>query len=122
MNKGINKHFISPKSRRHIRYAKNLQKEIASIIIHNIKDPGINGLISVLDVTISNDFLTVYVRIRVFTVDKKNIYKSIEALRRSSGYISSILSSTFKMRRAPKLIFNPINDHEYETTWLKQYD
>ncbi|MGL4561138.1 MAG: 30S ribosome-binding factor RbfA [Brevinema sp.] len=117
----IRKNFgTSTPSRRTERYEKNIKKEIADVIMKEIKDPGVHALTSVLDVKISKDYETVYVKIRIFGSDKKDIVKTLEALRRSAGYISSCVSSNLALRRSPKIRFEPVKDDEYDSIWLHE--
>ncbi|MGL5956885.1 MAG: 30S ribosome-binding factor RbfA [Brevinema sp.] len=105
-------------NRRIIRYEKNLQREIGEIIMKEIKDPGINALTSVLNVKMSKDLEIAYVKVRIFGSDKKDIVKTLDALRRSAGYISSIAGSNLGLRRSPEIRFEPVKDEEYYTLWL----
>ncbi len=115
----IKKTFQNDSSnRRTIRYEKNLQREISEIIMREIKDPGINALASILDVKMSKDYEVAYVKVRIFGSDKKDIVKTIDALRRSAGYISSIAGSNLGLRRSPEIRFEPVKDEEYNTLWL----
>lgn len=107
-------------SRRVIRYEKNIQREIAMAIMQELKDPGINALTSVLDVKMSKDYDIAFVKIRIFGADKKDIIKTLEALRRSSGYISSMVGTNLGLRRCPEIRFEPVNDDEYFSVWLNQ--
>mgnify|MGYP005802226749 CR=1 FL=1 len=117
----IKKTFHTDNSnRRIIRYEKNIQREIGNIIMKDIKDPGINALTSVLSVKMSKDYEIAYVKIRIFGSDKKDIIKTLDALRRSAGYISSIAGSNLGLRRCPEIRFEPVKDEEYFTVWLEK--
>ncbi len=72
-------------NRRIVRYEKNLQREIGEIVMRELKDPGINAMISILDVKMSKDYEVAYVKVRIFGSDKKDIVKTLDALRRSAG-------------------------------------
>lgn len=117
----IKKTFHSDNSNRKIvRFEKNFQKEISEIILKEIKDPGINALTSVLDVKMSKDNSVAFVKIRIFGSDKKDIVKTLDALRRSAGYISSIVGSNLSLRRSPEIRFEPVKDDEYTSVWLNK--
>jgi len=107
-------------SRRIIRYEKNIQREIATVIMQELKDPGINALASILDVKMSKDYEIAHVKVRIFGSDKKDIVKTLDALRRSTGYISSIVGSNLGLRRCPEIRFEPVKDDEYFSIWLNQ--
>lgn len=114
----IKKNFQGDQSnRRIIRYEKNLQREISEIVMRDIKDPGINALTSILDVKMSKDYEVAYVKVRIFGSDKKDIVKTLDALRRSAGYISSVAGSNLGLRRCPEIRFEPVRDEEYNTMW-----
>ena len=115
----IKKTFHNDNSnRRIVRYEKNIQREIGEIIMKEIKDPGINALTSVLSVKMSKDYEVAYVKVRIFGSDKKDIVKTLDALRRSAGYISSVAGSNLGLRRCPEIRFEPVKDDEYFTVWL----
>lgn len=108
------------KSRKIERLKKNFMREITNIISKELKDPGIQALSSILDIHLSKDLRIIYVKIRIFSTDKRNINKTLQALRRSSGYISSLLGSNLGLRYSPEIRFDPINDDEYYNIWLNQ--
>lgn len=115
----IKKTFHNDSSnRRIVRYEKNIQREIGEIIMKEIKDPGINALTSVLSVRMSKDYEVAYVKVRIFGSDKKDIVKTLDALRRSAGYISSVAGSNLGLRRCPEIRFEPVKDDEYFSVWL----
>ena len=115
----IKKTFHNDNSnRRIVRYEKNIQREIGNIIMKEIKDPGINALTSVLSVRMSKDYEVAYVKVRIFGSDKKDIVKTLDALRRSAGYISSVAGSNLGLRRCPEIRFEPVKDDEYFSVWL----
>ncbi len=107
-------------NRKIVRHEKNLLREISEIILKEVKDPGINALASVLGVKMSKDNAVAYVKIRIFGSDKKDIVKTLNALRRSAGYISSVASGNLGLRRAPEIRFEPVKDEEYEAIWMAQ--
>lgn len=113
-------HTNNIKSRKLERLKKNFMREITNIISKELKDPGIQALSSILDIHLSKDLRIIYVKIRIFSTDKRNINKTLQALRRSSGYISSLLGSNLGLRYSPEIRFDPINDDEYYNIWLNQ--
>ncbi|MGL5720820.1 MAG: 30S ribosome-binding factor RbfA [Brevinema sp.] len=116
----IRKNFIKekPASRRSERFEKTLMKEIAQVISQDVKDPGVNALVSILAVKMSKDFEIAYVKVRIFGSDKKDIVKTLDAVRRSAGYISSVVGSQLSLRRSPEIRFEAVDDEEYVNTWL----
>lgn len=116
----IRKNFIkeSPSSRRSERFEKTLMKEIAQIVMTDVKDPGVNALVSILGVRLSKDFEIAYTKVRIFGSDKKDIVKTLDALRRSAGYISSVAGTALGLRRCPEIRFEAVDDEEYESVWL----
>lgn len=113
-------HTNNIKSRKIERLKKNFMREITNIISKELKDPGIQALSSILDIHLSKDLRIIYIKIRIFSTDKRNINKTLQALRRSSGYISSLLGSNLGLRYSPEIRFDPINDDEYYNIWLNQ--
>lgn len=89
---------------RHRRVGQQLQKEIAMIIMKEIKDPRI-GMITVNDVEVSRDLAYAKVFFTLLNDDADTIAEAGELLNEASGYIRSMLSSRTRLRILPELRF-----------------
>ena len=85
------------------KLATDIKREISFIINTRIKDPRI-GFVTITDVRLSVDGK--YLDIYFSTMGKSSrIEKSMDALKRSSGFIKRNLSSRMRLRNVPELKF-----------------
>ena len=89
---------------RNRRVGQQLQKEIAMIIMREIKDPRI-GMITVNDVEVSRDLAYAKVFFTLLNDDAEIIKEAEELLNEAAGYIRSLLSSRMRLRILPELRF-----------------
>jgi len=80
-------------------------KEIATVIMTEVKDPRLTSMVSVLEVDMSEDMRHAKVVVSIYGEKKSDNYKTFEALISSAGYISSIVSKGLRLRYAPELRF-----------------
>lgn len=92
-----------PRSR---RVADQLQRELADIIRHEIKDPRV-GIITITSVEITNDLehAKVFVTSLMPTDAPSPHEAALNALRRGTGYMRSQLAHRMKLRLVPQLSF-----------------
>jgi len=92
-------------NRRTERLNSTLRKEIANVIIKDVKDPRLLSMVTVLETSISPDRKLVKVKVSIFGNSELNNLKTFEALQAASGFISSLVSKGLKMRFAPEIRF-----------------
>lgn len=86
------------------RVADLLKKEVAGMLFSEVKDPRVQGLVTVISVKVTKDlrhatfFVTVLGGIR----EEK---AAIKGLEKASGFIRSSLGKRLRMRRIPELHF-----------------
>lgn len=92
------------------RIAELMQRELATIIAREIRDPRV-GMVTVTAVRLAGDFSTAHV---LFTRhDGPQAAKQVEAvLNRAAGFLRHALSDEVNLRTTPRLIFQ--YDHELE--------
>ena len=86
------------------RMAEELKKEIMEIIQNHLKDPRVDGLVSVTEVQVSNDLSYA----KVYVTKYGSAWAQSEALKglnASKGFIRKELSKRFKTRTVPELSF-----------------
>jgi ribosome-binding factor A len=88
---------------RRFRLQDQIREEVSSIILQEIKDPGI-GFITVLDVKMTEDLKHAKVLYSVYGSEEEK-EKTTEALRRAKGYIRHLLGSRVTLRFTPELTF-----------------
>lgn len=94
------------------RIAEEIKKEISLIIQREMKDPRIDGLISITEVDVTNDLS--YAKIYVTCYAAKEKQKEVlQVLKNASGYFRSELGKRIKLRTIPELIFEFDTSLEY---------
>ena len=87
------------------RVADYLQRELAALIQHEIRDPRV-GMVSITGVTVSRDLGHARVYCTVLGSDtNEEARDSIEALNKAAGFLRSQLSRDSSMRSVPQLRF-----------------
>ena len=95
---------------RHERVAGTLRRELAVLIQRELKDPDL-GFISVSDVEVSRDLGIAKVYVTVAAAEDSQL--NIAILRRSAGYLRTLLGQQLRIRHIPELRF--IYDESLET-------
>lgn len=90
---------------RNERIRKTLMKEIADIIQRGIRDPRISGLVSIVDVEMSQDNSFAKIIYSVFSTDAEAKEKTIEALNDNKPQIRYELGKRIRLRHTPDLKF-----------------
>ncbi len=93
------------------RINEELRKEISNIISFELKNPDVTGLISVTKVKITPDLK--YAKVYVSMLNSKNNAKTLEALKKSAGYIRSEIAKKINLRITPELVFEEDDSMEY---------
>ena len=82
-----------------------LREEISSMIFTSkIKDPRIERLTTVTDVSISKDLANAKVFVS-FYGEEAELHASVGALNHASGYIQRVLAERIRIRKMPRLSF-----------------
>lgn len=89
-------------SHRAERLAHEIQKEVADIIAHEMKDPGM-GFVSVLRVEAARDLTSAKVYISAMEDD---IADTLASLERAKGFIRRELGKRLRSRVVPELFFH----------------
>ena len=101
-----------PKNKNRLnRINEELKKEISQIISFELKNPDATGLISVTKVKITPDLK--YAKVYVSLLNTKNEEKTMEALKKSSGFIRSLIAKRINLRITPELVFEKDDSMEY---------
>lgn len=93
------------------RINEELKKEISHIITFELKNPDATGLISVTKVKITPDLK--YAKVYVSMLNSKSKEKTLEALKKSAGYIRSEIAKRVNLRITPELVFEEDDSMEY---------
>ena len=87
------------------RVADYLQRELAGLIQHDVRDPRV-GMVSITGVTVSRDLGHAKVYYTAMDSDSSDeAVETTEALNRAAGFLRSALSRDSSMRSVPQLRF-----------------
>ena len=93
------------------RINEELKKELSNVINYELKNPNVTGMISVTKTKITPDFK--YAKVYVSILNSKNIKKTMEGLKESSGFMRSQIAKTINLRITPELIFELDDSIQY---------
>lgn len=85
------------------RINEELKKEISQVINYELKNPDATGMISVTKVKITPDLK--YAKVYVSVFNSKNLKKTLDTLKDSSGFIRTRIAHTVNLRITPELVF-----------------
>ena len=93
------------------RTTEDILRELTAIL-RELKDPRVQGLISIVRVDLTNDlsYCTVYISAMGGMEQAKT---AVSGLKSASGHIRHELGSRLKLRHVPELIFKPTDSIEY---------
>ena len=97
--------------KRHERLEQDVKIALSDIIMNEVKEPSVTGLISVTDVKITPD--QKYAKVYVSIYGKENKNKVVDALTKAKGFIKKELGRRVRMRNMPELTFELDNSMEY---------
>ena len=93
------------------RIDEELKKELSQIISYELKNPEATGMISVTKVKITPDLK--YAKVYVSILNSKRDEKTMEALKKSAGFIRSQIAKRVNLRITPELVFEKDDSMEY---------
>ena len=85
------------------RVNEELKKELSQIINYELKNPDVTGMISVTKVKVTPDLK--YAKVYVSVLNSKNLKKTLQGLKDSSGFMRSRIAKTVNLRITPELVF-----------------
>jgi ribosome-binding factor A len=96
---------MSPDHHRHERVGEEIAHEINAMLAGELKDPRLEGSVSVSQVRVQPDMKHARVFVSVKTENTKEQSDAIKALEHASGYIRHELIERLQLRRLPDLHF-----------------
>ena len=91
-------------AQRSIRVAQSIKRELATMLMKDIKDDRISGLVSIVEVELTSDCRSAKVYVSVFG-DEEQQTNTIEALKDNIGNIRGEICRRLRLRFAPELQF-----------------
>ena len=92
-------------SRRSDRLGQIIQNEISDLLQKNINDPRLGGMISVTDVSVTDDMRNAKIYISALT-DQTNKEEIIKGFNSAMGFIRRELAHRLNLRITPELSFH----------------
>ena len=89
---------------------EELKREISTIINYELNNTNITGMVSVTKVKVTPDFKFARVYVSMINSSKK---KTLEALKKSAGYVRTQLAHKINLRVTPEIIFEFDESIEY---------
>lgn len=83
---------------------RELYKELVSTHLHQVKDPGLVGFITVTDVDLSHDRKTLKVFYSIMGTDAER-ERAAAALERASAYLRELIKKKVSVKTIPNMIF-----------------
>jgi ribosome-binding factor A len=96
---------MSPDHHRHERVGEEIAHEINAMLAGELKDPRLEGNVSVSEVRVQPDMKHARVFVSVRTDSAKEQADAIKALEHASGFIRHELIERLQLRRLPDLHF-----------------
>ncbi len=96
--------FMAREYARTDRVGQQIQKEIALILMREVKDPRLS-MTTVSDVEVTRDLAYAKVFVTFLTNDDNEIKESITVLNEAAGFIRSLLAKQLRARIMPQLRF-----------------
>ena len=93
------------------RVDEELKKQVSSIIMNDIKDPNLSGLISVTRAKVTPDLK--YAKVYVSILNAKDVKKDLSILKKSAGLTRSLIAKRMNLRITPEIIFELDDSMEY---------
>lgn len=93
------------------RVDEELKKQVSSIIMNDIKDPHLTGLISVTKAKVTPDLK--YAKVYVSILNAKNTKQDLAILKKSAGLTRSLIAKRMNLRITPEIIFELDDSMEY---------
>ena len=98
-------------SNRMNRVDEEIKKAVSEIISQDLHDPKLTGLISVTSVKTTPDLR--YARVFVSMIGCKSQKENLAILKKSSGFIRSLIAKEVNLRITPELVFEFDESIEY---------
>ena len=98
-------------SNRFNRVDEEIKKQVSMILMNDIKDPNLTGLISVTKAKVTPDLK--YAKVYVSILNAKDVKKDLAILKKSAGLTRSLLAKRMNLRITPEIIFELDDSMEY---------
>ncbi|MGD9519565.1 MAG: 30S ribosome-binding factor RbfA [Armatimonadota bacterium] len=86
------------------RLGELVRAEISDILLREVRDPGLRGLVTITDVRVAADLSSALVYVSIYGAEE-DAKATLEALTRIGPFIHALLRDRLDLRRIPTLLF-----------------
>jgi ribosome-binding factor A len=97
---------------RHERIAEEIHHEISAMVVGELKDPRIAGMVTITEVRVSPDLKLARIFVSVMGTEEEHA-STLSGLTAAAGFIRRELGARLRMRRSPELHFVLDRSEEY---------
>ena len=95
--------MVKKNSNRMGRVDGEIKREVSQVINFELKNAKVTGIVSVTKVRVTPDLR--YAKVYVSFLNSKNVQKSLQGLKKASGFIRSRVANTVNLRITPEIVF-----------------
>ena len=85
------------------RINEEMKKELASVVMTDIRDPRLTAMVSITDVEVTKDLSYAKVYVSIFGTDKEKA-DSLEAIKNASSFLRREIGRRMNLRHTPELV------------------
>ncbi len=85
------------------RINEEMKKELASLVMTDIRDPRLTAMVSITDVEVTKDLSYAKVYVSIFGTDKEKA-DSLEAIKNASSFLRREIGRRMNLRHTPELV------------------
>lgn len=89
---------------RNYRVGEEIKKEMSRLILEDMKDPRLKGLISVTHVAVTNDLSSARVYVSIMATPEEQAI-TFNVLKKASGYFRSKIAQVLSTYNTPEIVF-----------------
>lgn len=91
-------------SERQKRVGELLRAEISQMLLRELDDPGLQGLVTITGAKVSADFSHATIYVSVYG-DEDEVRSTLETMRRAKSFMRALLRERLDLRKIPELEF-----------------
>jgi ribosome-binding factor A len=85
------------------RINEEMKKELAALVMTDIRDPRLTAMVSITDVEVTKDLSYAKVYVSIFGTDKEKA-DSLEAIKNASSFLRREIGRRMNLRHTPELV------------------
>lgn len=94
------------------RVGEEIKKEVSSILLSDLKDPGLSNMVSLTDVEVSGDLRHAKIFVSIYG-GREAQEDALKILDKAKGFIRTELGKRIRLRHVPELEFRLDRSLEY---------